>query len=81
MPTAKTIVVYKDYETVPVFNRVMTARLDTDFELPEELWKAWLEARKQLIEIEEVIAAVSDGFEEPMSLEEMLAISGRPDNA
>lgn len=79
MPTEKTIVVYKDHETAPVFNRVMTARLDTDFELPEELWKAWLEARKQLIEIEEVIAAISDGFTEPMSPEEVLAMSGKVD--
>lgn len=81
MSNSKTIVVYKDFETAPVFNQVMALRLDTDFELPEELWNAWLEARKQLIEIEKVIAAISDGFTEPMSLEEVLAMSGRPDNA
>lgn len=53
MPTAKTIVVYKDYETVPVFNRVMAARLDTDFEVPEELYNQYIEATNRLIELEE----------------------------
>lgn len=55
------VAVYGDFETAPVFSRVMTAKLDTDFEIPQELWDRYREARERLILVEQEVHNVGVG--------------------
>lgn len=54
MSSLKTVRIYRDWhDSVPVFCRVQTVHLDTDLEVPEELYNEYLEASNALIELEE----------------------------
>jgi len=64
MSSSKTVRVYRDWhDAVPVYCKVYTVHLDSDLEIPEELYQEYLQATDKLIELEARINSYSKFYE------------------